>query len=177
MISKKKAIKNNASKKSPKRNKKASKATATPQAGQPEKTQKVKSLRGVPKEIRDKMARACERVAKEVKKHPEYAYSRLPEVRFRNNSKDKRHYCRWHSAEVWAEFQKYGKTIMVVPSCMMDRDYDYPDLTDEGYRYLRKTIYDAAKAEGLRIGGRTKFSIENVEKGLCILRYIYTVWV
>ena len=176
MISKNKARRNNASKKSPKRNKKASKATATPQAGQPEKTQKVKSLRGAPKEIRDKMALASERVAKEVQNHPEYESLGWPCPEFYNNSwEDRGHYCRSHIAEVAVNFQKYGETMMVVPSCIIEGDYDYPDMTDEGYKYLKKVAHDAAKAENLRIGGRTSIFVANHEKGLCTVGYIYTV--
>ena len=177
MISKKKARRNNAPKKNPKRNGKVNEAASSPQTGhQPAEAQKVKAPRGASKEIRDKMARACERITEELPNHPEFESLGWPCPEFYNKSwDDGGHYYRSHIAEVAVNFQKYGETMMVVPSCMMDRDYDYPDMTDEGFKYLKKTAYDAAKAEGLRIGGRTSIFVQNHEKGLCTVGYIYTV--
>ena len=176
MISKKKARRNSASKKKPKRNGKANEAASTPQTGQSEETQKVKPLRGAPKKIRDKMARACERITEELPNHPEFESLGWPCPEFYNKSwEDGGHYYRSHIAEVAVNFKKYGETMMVVPSCIIEGDYDYPDMTDEGFKYLKKTAYDTAKAEGLRIGGRTSTFVQNHEKGLCTVGYIYTV--
>ena len=140
----------------------------------PAEAQKIKALPGAPREIREKMARACQHIEREIARHPEYESHDLPtpqDTTGRNN----RNNFRRHTAEVFASFIKQGKTMMVIPSGMEDYDYDYPEMTREGRQYLEKVAQDAAQAEKLRIGGRTRIFVSNHEKGWCSVGYTYTV--
>ena len=172
MISKKKARRNNTSKKKPKKSGKVNKETPSWHYELPE-TKIVKKLPKAPKKIRDKMALTCERIIKEIRKHREFETYQSPAVHV-NDSTDAypmSYYRRTYTAEVWATFWKHGPTIMTTPSCI--EDCDDSNLTKYGSQYLEKVAHDAAKAEKLRIGRRTHIVVEASEKGGCQIGYCY----
>ena len=172
MISKKKARRNNAPKKKPKNNGKINKETPSWYYERP-KTKIVKKLPKAPKKIRDKMELACEHIIKEIHKHRECEGCQLPAVHVKDSTKayPMSYYDRMYTAVVWATFWKDGPTMMVMPIGV--EDYDYPNLTKYGSQYLEKVAHDAAKAEKLRIGGRTYIIVEPTEKGGCDIGYGY----
>ena len=172
MISKKKAKRNSAPKKKPKKNVKVNKDTPSWYYELPE-TKIVKKLPKAPKKIRDKMERACERIMKEIHKHRECEGCQLPAVHVNDSTKTSpmSYYFRSYAAVILAGFWKHGPTIMTTPSCV--EDCDDSNLTEYGSQYLEKVAHDAAKAEKLRIGGRTYIIVEAFEKGGCSIGYCY----
>ena len=173
MISQKKARRNNASKMNPKRNGKANEAASSWKYEPLTKTKIVKTLPKAPKKIRDKMERACERIIKEIRKHREYETYQSPAAHVIDDTQAHPMCCyyRRYTAVVWATFWDSGPTMMDIPIGV--EDYDYPNLTKYGHQYLEKIAHDAAKAEKLRIGGRTYIIVEPTEKGGCDIGYGY----
>ena len=173
MISKKKARRNSASKNKPKRNGKANEAASSWKYAPLTKTKIVKKLPKAPKKIRDKMERACERILKEIRKHRECDNYQLPAAHVQDDiqAHPMCWYYRRYTAVVWATFWKDGPTMMSTPIGV--EDYDYQNLTEYGSQYLEKVAHDAAKAEKLRIGGRTYIIVEATEKGGCDIGYGY----
>ena len=177
MISKKKARKNRASKNKPKKSGKVNKETPS-WYYDPTETKIVKKLPKAPKKIRDKMARACERIPKEIRKHREYETCQLPVVHVIDytHASPMSYYARKYVAAVWATFWRDGR-IVTENSCSFNlEDYDHPGITTEGHKYLKKVAHDAAKAEKLRIGRRTYIVVDAMDKGGCEIGYCHITY-
>ena len=123
-----------------------------------------------PREIRDKMARACQRIEQEIKKHPEFWQFDEQECTDTQGVGFRR-----FTAATNPNFVKTGREMMVCPKGPEFEDHDWPEMTKKGQKYLVKAARDAARAEKLRIGGRTAILVQNHEKGWCSVGYTYTV--
>lgn len=109
---------------------------------------------------------ACRQIGREAALHPEYDGLQPPEYSSQQRADGSR------IDEITVRFEKYGKDIMAVPVHLDDGDYDWPEITPQGYLYLEGLAEQAAERHGIAIDHKTAVHVANHEKGWVSVGYI-----
>ena len=122
-------------------------------------------------EIQKKMEQATRAAARRATRHPEYDGGQ-EEVRQHScihRPNDPSH-C---NVTAGICFNKNGRTMMVNPH-KTEIDYDYPEMTKEGRKFLQEALEQAAREAGLELKDGVSIALQADEKGWVSIGYHWT---